>query len=123
MTTILIIDDSKLSRTMTKRALIEAGYETIEADNGRVGLQMLKEHQPDCITLDLLMPEMDGQQVLAAMRDEGIGIPVVVVTANIQEDVRKECLALGAFDVINKPNMRGEEFVAVIANALLSAGE
>ena len=122
MATILIIDDSKLSRTMSKRALSNAGYDTLEAENGREGLQLLKDQKPDCITLDLLMPEMDGMQVLAAMREQGLKTPVVVVTANVQKGIREECVAAGACDVVNKPNTREGEFLQAVADALRPSG-
>jgi DNA-binding response OmpR family regulator len=67
--------------------------------------------------LDLLMPEMEGREVLQAMRDRGYKIPVIVITADIQASTRSECMELGAMAVIHKmPN--SDELIAWIKKAL-----
>lgn len=108
MAVILIIEDAVLSRRMLRRTLEAEGYTILEAGNGQEGLEMIRLHQPDCIFLDLLMPEMNGQQVLAAMQAEGIRIPTIVLTADIQKTTQQECLSLGAFAVIHKIANREE---------------
>jgi len=67
--------------------------------------------------LDLLMPEMEGREVLQAMRDRGYKIPVIVITADIQASTRSECMELGALAVIHKmPN--SDELIGWIKKAL-----
>ncbi len=103
MAKILLIDDSWLSRRAMVNMISQYGHEIIEAENGIEGLEKLKETDPDCIFLDLLMPEMDGYQVLAELNKKKIKTPVVVCSADIQETAKNECLQLGAIDFINKP--------------------
>ena len=114
---VLIIEDAALLRKMLQKILRSKGYETIEASNGREGLEMITTHNPDCVVLDLLMPEMEGREVLRVMRDRGLQIPTIVMTADIQETTRAECLELGALTVLNKLP-KGEELLPWIEKAL-----
>lgn len=102
MALVLVIEDSLLSRRAIAKALQNEHHEIIEAINGTQGLEMVKERQPDCILLDLLMPDMDGREVLQTLRQQGITTPVIVITADIQHSSRQQCLELGAFTVIQK---------------------
>ncbi len=105
MATVLIIDDSGFQRSTIRRVVQAEGHQAIEAKNGVEGVSKAIELKPDFITLDLLMPEMDGVSTLAELKKKNIKIPVVVVTANIQETIRKECMDLGAVGFVNKPMM------------------
>jgi CheY-like chemotaxis protein len=105
MAAILIIDDSSYMRSKIRSILKSDGYDILEAENGYKGLQMIREHSPDCVILDLILPEMDGLKVLKALQSK---IPVVVVTADIQESVFEQCLELGAKAFINKPPKEDE---------------
>lgn len=102
MTRILIVEDSLLTRRAIGKILKREGYEVLEATNGREGLKMIETEQPDCVLLDLLMPDCDGREVLQTLRDLQSKIPVVVITADIQHTSRQECLDLGAIAVLNK---------------------
>jgi twitching motility two-component system response regulator PilH len=103
MALILIIDDSAFTRNKMRKVAAEAGHEIIEASDGAQGLQTLYNRHPDCVILDLIMPEIDGLKILRAVREKGIGIPVLVVTADIQDSVRRQCMDLGATAFLNKP--------------------
>ena len=104
MAEILLIDDSWLTRRGLKAMLSESGHSVIEADNGHKGLEMIQNGSaPDCIILDLLMPEMDGYEVLTTLRQIGSSIPVVVCSADIQDTARTKCMDLGASGFLNKP--------------------
>ncbi|MDG6250286.1 response regulator, partial [Methanocalculus sp.] len=85
MPTILIIDDSSFQRTIIKKTLKNESYTCIEADNGRLGLEMAERESPDVIIVDLLMPDMDGIEFLKAIREKAITIPVIVLTSDIQD--------------------------------------
>lgn len=100
---ILIVDDSALARRAGKMVAEKLGHETVEAANGREGLELALERQPDCILLDLLMPELDGFGVLEQLREKETNIPVIVSTADIQDSTRDRCEQLGAFAILNKP--------------------
>ncbi|MGH7645988.1 MAG: response regulator, partial [Gemmatimonadales bacterium] len=80
---VLIVDDDPVVRDLLRRLLEGEGYRVVEADNGRAALERLREVLPGVILLDLMMPEMDGFELLDAMRREagGASIPVVVLTA------------------------------------------
>ncbi len=108
MALILIIDDSLTTRNAVARLLKKDGHEILEAADGRVGLELAAAHRPDGIVLDLIMPEIGGLEVLKALRDKGSKIPVVVLSADIQEIVREDCLELGAKAFVNKPMIKDE---------------
>jgi CheY-like chemotaxis protein len=103
MAKVLIIDDSRFARLKLSKPIAEAGYEVLEAGNGLEGLDLTRQEKPDCIICDLLMPVMDGYAFLENIKKEGITIPVLVLTSDIQEKTRKKTFDLGAVDLINKP--------------------
>ncbi len=100
---ILITDDAAFSRRMIRKAVQQGNHEILEAANGLECLEMLTKHSPDCILLDLLMPELDGFGVLKSLQENGSNIPVIVLSADIQETVSEECLKLGAVKILRKP--------------------
>lgn len=108
MASILIIDDSAFMRTKIKDTLKIDGHEVHEASDGFSGLKTAFDQKPDCIILDLIMPEVDGFRILKTLHDQGSKIPIIVVTADIQVSVQKQCLALGASALINKPPQEKE---------------
>jgi chemotaxis protein CheC len=121
MALILTIDDSMYMRKKIMNALKKDGHEIVEAENGIKGLQMINSLKPDCILLDLIMPDMDGIKVLRALRENESDIPVIVVTADIQESVQKQCLDFGVNAFINKPPK--EESLRNAVNKVLSSRE
>ena len=108
MALILITDDAAFSRRMVRKTLEGDGHVVLEAANGLECLKMLQSHSPQCILLDLLMPEMDGFGVLQALREQGSNIPVIVLSADIQEIVHQKCLDLGVFAMLKKPPKKPE---------------
>ena len=100
---VLIVDDSMFSRSMIKKLVKNIGHEAIEAVNGNDGVSKIIDEKPDIVITDLLMPEMDGIGLLAAVKEQNLGVPVVVVSANVQDTVRQQCLELGAAEFFNKP--------------------
>lgn len=117
MSCILIIDDSSYMRTSVKQILTDAGYEVIEAADGNTGLTMADTHQPDLVMLDLLMPNIDGFEVLRSLRTKRNTIPVIIFSSDIQDISRKQCFELGAFDFLAKPPKK-EELLKMIKMAL-----
>jgi len=101
--TILLIDDSRLSRSMAAKPLAEAGYAVVEAVDGEGGLRAVEQHQPDCVVTDLLMPGLDGFHMLEEIRRRGNNVPVIVLTADIQEGSRAECERQSVVAFLNKP--------------------
>lgn len=102
---VLVVDDNNLSRMMLGRAVREQGHEVATASQGREALAMLKEGSFDLVLLDVLMPEMDGYQVLESiMADPALKhIPVIMVSALDEMDSVIRCIELGAQDYLQKP--------------------
>jgi len=99
---VLVIDDDVTVRELMQRQLIREGYRVVTAGNGEEGLRLAKELHPAAITLDTIMPEVDGWGVLAALKADPATtrIPVVMVT---MLDDRQRGYALGAADYLTKP--------------------
>lgn len=103
MPLVLVIDDSILTRSVIRRILRENDYDVVEAANGRIGLELINEYRPDFILMDIIMPEMDGLDVLRELQTMKLDTPVAIVTADIQESTHRQCMELGAIAVFNKP--------------------
>ncbi len=108
MAKVLLVDDSMFTRSMLKKIVLGIGHEVIEASNGREGLDGIMNEKPDLVITDLLMPEVDGIELLSSVKDKNINIPVIVMSANVQDSVRQQCLELGATEFFNKPPNKGE---------------
>ena len=101
---ILVIDDSKeIARHLTQQLLPTLGYETLQAFDGRSGLQMIREEQPDLVMLDLNLPEMTGIDILQVMSRESLDIPVVLMTGYGSEKNAIDAFRLGIKDYLVKP--------------------
>ena len=101
---LLIIDDAKIMRMRIAGIAREAGWEIVaEATNGREGLARYGEHRPDLVTLDIVMPELDGVETLRELRATDPAARVVMVSAVDQRAKLRECFALGAIDFVVKP--------------------
>lgn len=94
----------------------------MEAADGREGLRMAQQELPDCILTDLLMPEMDGISLLAALRDLGSKLPVIVLSADIQESKHRQCEELGAAGFLSKPP-KSTILLGMIEKVLAGRGE
>ncbi|MHC4947911.1 MAG: ATP-binding response regulator [Planctomycetota bacterium] len=113
---VLVIDDDESARDLLARALRGEGFAVLAASGARQGLEMARAHRPAAITLDIMMPEMDGWAVLSRLKadPELAEIPVIVVT--MLED-RDTGYLLGAADFLTKP-VRAERLVEVVRRAL-----
>ncbi len=100
---ILVVDDEDIIRESIATYLEDSGFTVLQANDGRLGLDVFRSSLPDLMLLDLRMPGMDGLDVLAAVTKEYPDTPVIVVTgAGVMKDA-VEALRLGAFDFITKP--------------------
>jgi|WetSurMetagenome_2_1015567.scaffolds.fasta_scaffold19214_1 CheY-like chemotaxis protein len=118
MALILIVDDSQYQRNTIKKMLETEGYYFLEADNGLSAIKETLAHNPDCVLVDKLMPELDGDKFLQFIKQRNLTIPVIVITADIQESTHNQCINLGAFDVVNKP-FKAEKLKELVQRALL----
>lgn len=100
---ILIADDQAGSRLGIRAILEPAGYEVLEAADGEQALELLREDAADLALLDSGMPGLDALEVLRRLKDEGIEIPAVVVTANGDVATAVRAMELGAIDVLARP--------------------
>lgn len=103
MSKILIVDDEKSIVDILKFNLEKQGYETLPAYDGREGLRLAREEDPDLILLDVMLPYMDGFEVCKTLRGEGRNVPIIMITAREEETDKVFGLELGADDYITKP--------------------
>lgn len=103
---ILFIEDDAMNRRVVRDMLHVAGLPLAEADGGRSGIARLEQEEFDVLLLDLRMPEMDGFEVIDALRSRGDSlkdIPIIVVTADASPGLEQECIEAGADAVLFKP--------------------
>ena len=117
--TILAVDDCASMRQMIKLTLRNAGYDVIEAGDGREGLSQAKAGSPHMILTDLNMPVMDGMVFIKELRKQPAfaGIPIVFVTTESDAEKKSQAKAAGATAWITKP-FQPEQLVAVARKVL-----
>ena len=103
MAKILIIEDDDVIARGMARHLEAAGFDAVSVANGETGLARLRFERPDVCVLDLMLPGVDGWKVIEEARAEGIGTPIVVVSARGTEHDRIHALEIGADDYLVKP--------------------
>jgi two-component system cell cycle response regulator len=115
---ILVVDDSHLNRMMLARQLEQQGHAVGLAENGRQALEMIRAEPFDLVLLDIVMPEVDGYQVLEQMKGDTWlrDIPVVVISAVDEMESVVRCIEMGAEDYLPKP------FDPVLLRARINAG-
>jgi CheY-like chemotaxis protein/HPt (histidine-containing phosphotransfer) domain-containing protein len=122
--TILLVDDERDIRTVARLALRQlGGFTVVEAASGREALEAVARARPDAVILDVMMPEMDGPEVLAALRarPDTVDIPVMFLTAKAMPEELARLRALGVLAIHTKP-FDPEEFVTAVRRALEGAG-
>jgi DNA-binding response OmpR family regulator len=100
---VLIIEDDEVIARGMARHLSDAGFDAVGVANGETGLARLRFERPDVCVLDLMLPGVDGWGVIERARSEGIGTPIVVVSARGTEHDRVHALEIGADDYLVKP--------------------
>ncbi|MDP6452289.1 MAG: response regulator [SAR202 cluster bacterium] len=103
MARVLIVDDSLFQRRNVRRILKNEGHEILEASDGAEAMGIIDSDDPDFVVLDLLMPNVDGIGVLTSLSDRMSSPTVIVLTSDVQDSTKKQCLNLGASMVMNKP--------------------
>ncbi len=99
---VLIIDDDPAMTDLLSAMLRANGYDLLIANSGRDGLRMLKDYSPRLVTLDLMMPDMDGWQVCKAAR-EFTSVPILILSALNEPSIVASVLDMGADDFLTKP--------------------
>jgi DNA-binding response OmpR family regulator len=103
MATVLIVEDDEVIARGMASHLTAAGFDADFVGNGQTGLARLRFDRPDVCVVDLMLPALDGWKLIETARAEGIGTPMVVVSARGSEDDRVRTLDLGADDYLVKP--------------------
>jgi two-component system alkaline phosphatase synthesis response regulator PhoP len=103
MAKVLIIEDDDVIARGMARHLEAAGFDAVGVANGETGMARLRYERPDVCVLDLMLPGLDGWRVIEQARNEGIGTPIVVVSARGTEHDRVHALEIGADDYLVKP--------------------
>jgi CheY-like chemotaxis protein len=119
---ILIVDDDATQRDLLKRTLEKDGWETIRAHNGRAALDAVRTRTPSIIILDLMMPEMDGFELINTLRKnpETREIPVVVLTAMDLSNADREMLSNNTTEVLKKGASSREEVLKIVKELVQS---
>lgn len=110
---ILIIEDDKFLRELIGQKLLKEGYDIVEAVDGEKGIKSIKDEKPDLILLDLILPGMDGFEVLTKIKeDAGVAqIPVIILSNLGQKDDIEKGLKMGAVDYLIKAHFTPGEII------------
>jgi two-component system alkaline phosphatase synthesis response regulator PhoP len=103
MAKVLIIEDDDVIASSMAQHLSGAGFDPVTVGRGEVGLARLRYEAPDVLVLDLMLPGLDGWSLIESARAEGIGTPIIVVSARGTEHDRVHALQIGADDYLVKP--------------------
>jgi CheY-like chemotaxis protein/anti-sigma regulatory factor (Ser/Thr protein kinase) len=117
MTTVLVVDDSRLDRTRAGGILRKAGHEVAFAANGREALDHLAVDLPDVVVTDLQMPELDGLELVEAVRQRYPQIPVILMTAHGSEEIAVRALQKGAASYVPKRSL-AQDLCPTVATVL-----
>ena len=113
---VLFVEDSEVNRRVIKEMLLAGGIDMAEAEDGKVGLQMIEANDYDLILMDLRMPGMDGITAIRHLRartDAKAQLPVIVITADAGANIDADCKNAGADDVLRKPVSMPSLFEAI----------
>jgi DNA-binding response OmpR family regulator len=117
---VLIIEDDRFLRELIARKLADEGFDPSEAGEGEEGLKRVKEEKPDLVLLDLILPSIDGFEVLSRMKEDPklASIPVIILSNLGQREEVERGLKLGAIDYLIKAHFTPGEIIEKIKNAL-----
>lgn len=122
-TKVLIVDDSLYMQAIIKDALEEAGFEVVgAASDGESAIDMAIEHQPDLVTLDNILPDMLGLDVIKALKEESPEMKILMISAVGQQSVINTGISLGADGYLVKP-FTSEQLLEKISEINVSVSE
>jgi CheY-like chemotaxis protein/HPt (histidine-containing phosphotransfer) domain-containing protein len=114
---VLLAEDNAVNRTLATRLLQKHGHTVVVVENGRQALDALERETVDLVLMDVQMPEMDGLEATAAIREKekktGHHLPIIALTAHAMKGDREKCLAAGTDDYLTKPIRTADLFAAV----------
>jgi len=117
---IAIIEDDQVISQMYRIKFESEDHDVETADNGLLGLELIKSMSPDIVLLDLMMPEMNGDEMLAKLRGEpwGKDLKVIILTNVGEQEIPKDVRQLGVSAVILKADMTPSQVVALVKKVL-----
>ena len=117
---VLVVEDEEILLTALKEELENGGYEVAGAVDGQEGLDKVKSFKPDLILLDLVMPKMDGMEMLRKLKEdnENRDVPVVILTNLSDYERISEALSLGAMDYLVKANYKLEDLLEKVKTVI-----
>ncbi|WP_036477519.1 response regulator [Myxosarcina sp. GI1] len=117
MSKILVIEDEARTRDMFRDCLEAEGFQTLAAEDGLAGIELARQHFPNLVLCDIVMPKVDGYGVLSQLRQDvtTATIPFIFITAKIGKAERRQGMTLGADDYLTKPSTVEELLEAVSA--------
>ncbi len=121
---LLIVDDQLVSRYLLKELLANAGFTIIEATDGRSGIELALLENPACIFLDLVMPEMNGLEVLEHLKSNTATryIPVIINTSELLSEEKIRNIGNRAVAILSKESLSSQQASAILSEALMKAG-
>ena len=125
MTRIVVADDDRMFRKAAETTLGRQGYAVATASDGEEALQLIRSERPDIIVLDLIMPKLQGFDVLTILKQDTLtsAIPVIVLSSLTQEQDKQEALDLGAVAYFNKTTFSLGELVKQVESTLTKGQE
>ena len=114
---VLIVDDNKTSLVILQKHLLRIGHEVLSASSARDALSLLEKQKVDLVISDLIMPEMDGIQLMKAAKDRHPTLPFIIFTAEGSIESAVSAIRQGAFDYLEKP-FHAQKFEVVLQRAL-----
>src|SRR5499433_2426581 len=118
--TVLVVDDEEQIRHTLRGVLADEGFDVIEAADGRQALDLLERTPPRLAIVDVWMPEVDGIELVARMREQAPGVPIIVISGHGTIETAVRVIRLGAFDFLEKP-FQLESLLQVVDRALGAA--
>lgn len=106
MAKILVIDDDKMIQTVFEQFLVREGHEVMLADDGRQGMRMIDETNPELVITDIMMPEMDGLEILLEIRKRKTALPIIAISGGMRDlpvNFLRQAKLFGARYVFEKP--------------------
>jgi len=120
MKSILIIEDDDFFRELVKKKLLSVNFDVVESIDGEKGVKAIKEKKPDLVLLDLLLPNVDGFEVLSKVKSDPnlSSIPIIVLSNLGQQEDIERALKLGASDFLIKSQFDIDQVIEKIENIL-----
>ena len=121
MTKVVVADDDRMLRKAAETSLRRQGYSVTTASDGEEALQLIRSERPDIIVLDLIIPKIQGFDVLQTLKQDALtsSIPVIVLSSLAQEQDKQEALNLGAVAYFNKSTFSLSELVNQVERTLI----